>query len=107
MALVNATDGGDGVIMSPETRKKIGEALKGHKHSEEAKANMSAAHQGPKYRGINHSQFGIPRSEESKAKMRAAVRPKDSEETKARKSAAIRLSWPLRKMPEFTDGGGI
>jgi hypothetical protein len=41
--LKNSTDGGDGVTMTPEVRKKISEKSKLHRHSDEAKAKMSLA----------------------------------------------------------------
>lgn len=97
MDLVNATDGGDGVTMTPQIRKKISDKNKGRIASEEARANMSAAKQGPEHRGVNHSCFGRTRSEETKIKLRAWVRLGDSEETKARKSESALKAWAKRK----------
>lgn len=47
--LVNSTDGGDGITMTPETRKKIGDKSRGRKLSEEAKKNISEKNTGKKW----------------------------------------------------------
>jgi len=47
--LYNRTDGGNGCsgkICTPEQRKRISDAHKGHKHSEETKKKMSESHKG-------------------------------------------------------------
>ena len=63
-----------------------GEGAKGHRHSEEAKAKMSAASK------------GRSKSEEHKAKLSAARKGKPlSEERKA----AMRETWKLRKEGKF------
>lgn len=83
---------------SLETKARMSAAQKGHEVSEEARANMSKAHQGPAYHGTNHPMFGVPRSEETKAKLRIAhTGRKESKETKARKSEAMKASWARRK----------
>lgn len=59
MRLVNSTDGGEGITMTPEIREKISRANMGHTVSESAKAKTRAANLGSK------------RSEEVKAHLSA------------------------------------
>jgi hypothetical protein len=79
--LLNRTDGGDGIAnLSSRTRAKIGAASKGRTPSAEARAKMSAAHQG-KSKGAH--------SAEARAKMSAARQGKTlSAEHRAKISAA-------------------
>jgi hypothetical protein len=80
--LLNRTDGGDGIAnLSSRTRAKIGAASKGRTPSAEARAKMSAAHQG-KSKGAH--------SAEARAKMSAAARNR-SVETLAKISAAQKV----------------
>lgn len=46
--LTNATDGGEGVTMTPEIRAKIGKKKQGTTHSDASKQKMSASHTGKK-----------------------------------------------------------
>lgn len=48
--LTNSTDGGDGGLRcSPETRQRMSDSKKGHKHSPETKAKIGTAHKGMKH----------------------------------------------------------
>ena len=96
-ALVNLTNGGDGVngcICSEETRAKIGAAHKGKKHSAESKAKMSAAKKGRKLSAEHKAKIGAAKkgrklSAEHKAKMSKAKKGrKHSAESKAKMSKA-------------------
>ena len=62
----NLDTGGNGVgSPSGETRRKLSEANKGKKRSEETKQKISASKTGE-----NHPNYGKPRSEETKRKCR-------------------------------------
>jgi hypothetical protein len=84
--LVNLTDGGEGssgVIVGEETRRKLSAAVKGRKHTPEARAKISKAAMGNK-RGLGYKRkpheiaaiiarnTGKTMSSESREKMRAA-----------------------------------
>lgn len=65
--LLNRTDGGEGgtgLVISEETRKKLSEAQRGHKHSEETKQKISMSMLGGK-----HFNYGKRHSEETKKRM--------------------------------------
>lgn len=71
--LVNSTDGGDGVTMTPETRAKIGAAHIGKIISPEHRAKISAANTGKKCPPEKReAQTGKKHSPEHCAKIRAA-----------------------------------
>lgn len=127
MDLVNTTDGGESGPMVPEIRRKIGNALRGkHKtpehcaamtgpHSPARRATLSAAKRGV-LRGpyspahcaaISASKRGVPLSPEQCAAISAAKRGVPQGPRSPEHCAAIRQSWILRKMPVFSDGGGI
>ncbi len=82
--LVNGTAGGEGmlgIVRSAETRAKIGAASLGAKHTDEARAKMSAARKGvPKSAewraSIGAAHVGMKRSEEARARMSAAQKGK-------------------------------
>lgn len=60
IALVNATDGGEGVTMTSETRKKISAANKGRSHSAAHRLAIRAAKLGKRGRtGSAHNLFGV------------------------------------------------
>jgi len=81
--LINRVDGGigaAGLVYTPAMRKKISEANKGHKHSDETKQKISAAKTGKKF---------PPLSEEQKEKIRQThklrgVRPRLTPEQRRR-----------------------
>ncbi len=80
--LLNISDGGDGVTMTDEVRKKISEANKGRKFSEEVKKKMSETR-----RGENNSFYGKKLSEKAKRKIGKANKGrKMSEENKKKMS---------------------
>lgn len=71
--LVNSTDGGDGVTMTPETRAKIGAAHAGKIISPEARAKISAANTGKKHTPEwRAARTGKKHSPEHCAKIRAS-----------------------------------
>ena len=85
----NLTWGGEiAISKSPEIRKKISQANKGRKHTEESKKKMSEARKG-KCKGENHPMYGKHHSEETKEKLRQInLGKKLSEETKKKMSEA-------------------
>lgn len=125
MNLVNSTDGGEGVTMTPEIRDKISLKNTGKIRSPELKAQISAA-----LTGANSPLFGIKRTVEAREKMSAALTgslhplfgkkrsPETcakigaaqtgglhhnfgktaSAETSAKMSAGQRASWVIRRM---------
>lgn len=119
--LVNQRSGGAGAVggekapfkgrkHSPETLEKMrinnrgsNHPLFGKHHSRMARGKISAATVGDR-----NPFFGRKHSLESLEKMRAAstgVRP--SKETRDKVGSASRDSWSFRKLPHFSDGGGI
>lgn len=81
LTLVNGTDGGDGVTMTPEIRGKISATLTGRKRPPEECAAVSAGMKRitktPEHcaalrravkSGVNHYSFGVPRSIEARKK---------------------------------------
>jgi hypothetical protein len=72
--LVNFTEGGDGpsgVVRTDAFRKRLSEANRGKKLSEETKAKMSETRKGP-----GNPRFGKPVSEETRQKIAASKRGK-------------------------------
>ena len=66
----NLTWGGEIAISKhPEIRKKIGDALRGRKHTEESKKKMSKSRKG-KCTGKDHPMYGKHHSDETKRKLR-------------------------------------
>lgn len=85
MALVNATDGGEGVTQTPEIREKISAKQRGRKgrpHTSESRAKLSAAHTGrirtpEQCENIRKSKTGLkkpPLTPEHKAKISATMK---------------------------------
>ncbi len=79
--LTNATDGGEGITMTPAIRRKIGEASKvtclGRKHTPETKAKIRAANLGKKLSletkaKISAAHIGMKPTSEGVANMRAS-----------------------------------
>lgn len=68
--LVNATDGGEGITMTPETRAKISAAQKGKKLSLETRSRMSISKTGKKRPTFSRR----PHSQETKNKLGVARR---------------------------------
>lgn len=62
----NLLGGGNAKSHHPETRKRIGNSLRGHSVSEETRAKISAAHRGHTY------NLGSKRTEDTKVRMSAA-----------------------------------
>ena len=85
----NLTWGGEiAISKSPEVRKKIGDALRGRKMSEESKRKMSKSRKG-KCTGKDHPMYGKHHSEATKEKLRQINLGKThSEETKKKMSEA-------------------
>ena len=74
-----------GKMHSEDTKRKIGKANKGRKHSEASKLKIKENH--AKLAGKNHPFYGKKHSEKTKSKMRiAAIGRKHSEETKKKMS---------------------
>lgn len=67
MKLVNATDGGEGVTMTDNTRRKISKALKGRTLSDEHRRRLSEARKGSK-----NPMFGKAHTPEHSARVSAA-----------------------------------
>ena len=94
--LVNGTDGGEGVTMTPEMRAKIGNANRGKIRTLEAREAMSTSRRGrlrppEAVAATAQSNAGQKRSDEFKARMRAARLGKvASEETRARLSSSAK-----------------
>ena len=77
----NLDTGGNGVgSPSGETRRKLSEANKGKKRSEETKQKISASKTGE-----NHPNYGKPRSEETKRKMSENHQTKQPEHLQKRR----------------------
>jgi hypothetical protein len=75
--LTNATDGGEGVsghVPSQETRRKIAEAIRGRKHTEEARNKMTGRKTSAETRErIGEASRGKLRSPASVSKQRSAI----------------------------------
>lgn len=118
MNLVNLSDGGEGVTMTPEVREKIGAANRGSKNPCYGKIGSASPFFGQKHsektlaimRNLKH---GKKVSKETRALLRDAnLGKRASEETRAlMRKVQIGFSkprpCPLRKLPNFSDGGGI
>jgi group I intron endonuclease len=97
----NGTDGGSKTVYSPETRKKISEALKGKKKSLEHCRKVGEGNKGkiisPEHRskiseankGENHPMYGRHHTEEAKQKM-----------SKAKKALQVGERNPAAKLTE-------
>lgn len=107
VSLTNGTDGGDGVLPTPETRRKMSEAQTGEKHSmygkrhtDETKRKMSNSHKGEKaywygkerifseeykiklsksHQGKNNSMYGKHHSKEACQKIAFAASNRSQE----------------------------
>jgi len=104
MNLVNSTDGGEGVTMTPQTRAKIAAAHLGRKHSPATKTKLSAIKLGRKLppftaehkariglanAGKNHGMFGRSHTVEARSAISSAGRArKHSLESKEKLRAA-------------------
>jgi hypothetical protein len=97
--LVNLTDGGDGahgMILSEESRKKVGLASKGRIPNEETRRKISKALKGKKLsedakRKLIEYRIGSRHTEESKEKNRKAhIGKKHTEESKRKVSEALK-----------------
>lgn len=109
--LVNSTDGGEGITMTPQTRAKLAAAQLGRTHSPETRAKMSAARLGRKFAplalehrtkiglanlGNRHGMFGRTQSTEARAAISAANKGKHrSPETRAKISASRLAKFKL------------
>ena len=92
--LTNATDGGEGVsghVPSQETRRKIAEAIRGRKHTEEARNKMT----GRKTSAETRERIG----EASRGKLRSptSVRGSQCLQQKFTKKRALSPSPPVRR----------
>jgi hypothetical protein len=89
--LSNRTDGGEGTsgfsyTHTSEHNRKMSEAHKGKKHSEQTRARIAATNTGKKH------------SPETKAKIASAAKGKvPTPETRAKRAAAMKGYWRLRK----------
>lgn len=84
----NIRFGGKNAEMPESIKKKIGDANRGKRHSEQTREKISQALVG-KFLGENHPNFGKHISEEQKQKLRDAnIGKKHSEETKQKMSAS-------------------
>lgn len=117
MCLTNATDGGDGVPMTPEMRKRISLSSRGRRASLKTRAALSDSKKGPKnpcfgkvyseeekrvrseaLRGPKNHNFGVKFSDERRAQISASLRGRtQSLETRAKRSASIRAFHEARK----------
>lgn len=93
-----------GIIPSAETREKMAKAKRGVPRSAETKAKISAYQQTRTYsdetrRRMSVVKIGKSHSEESKLKMSLAAknRPVQSEETRAKRSAAMKATFAARR----------
>ena len=99
-----------GKTHSEETKAKISAISLGQRHTEETKEHLREVNSGegnPMYgrRGEDSPFYGVPRSEETKAKLREANLGENSpwwgkthsEETKAKMSAAAKKRWADKK----------
>lgn len=110
MKLVNGTDGGEGLHNpAPEVRANMSAALKGKKHSTEHCTNISAALKGKKHSAEHRANVSAAqRLPEVRAKKSAAqTGRKHSAESRANSSAARVSHNQFRRMPWFSNGGGI
>lgn len=121
MRLVNGTDGGDGVTMTPETVEKIIRATTGRPKSEAHREAIAEGKRGPKnhrfgrptppevkeklslaLRGEKNHNFGVKFSDERRAEISASLRGRtQSIETRAKRSAAIRAFHEARKASQI------
>jgi hypothetical protein len=97
--LVNLTDGGQGgfgLILSEESRRKVGLASKGRKHTEESRKKISEANKGKVLSELNkkkliESRLGSHHTNESKEKNRKAhIGKKHTEDSKRKLSQALK-----------------
>lgn len=114
MSLTNSNDGGGGVSKhSEKTCEKISASLRGWEFSPEHLANLSAALRGKKRSPeicarMSASKLGKKHSAERRAGNSAAQRfPETRAKKSSAQSAAIFSHHQFRRMPCFSDGGGI
>lgn len=61
MYLVNSTDGGEGITMTPETRRKIGASLRGNPLGASGKCGPASPVFGIKHKGASSKFLGVSR----------------------------------------------
>lgn len=95
----NLTMGGDGCVMTPETRQKLSESLRGNETLREALRGRAFSEE--QRRKIGNFHRGRKRSEETRQRLRdshAGPRKPLSEETKMKLSDALKRSWEHRRV---------
>lgn len=144
MNLVNSTDGGEGITMTPEIRSKIGDKNRGRPNAMKGRRlSLSAAQRearGERQRGEKHYRFGKPQTDKERqvsgsgVKASWAVRlstpegriaaseasksvwtrrksgmlpPMPPKAPSMTRSDTLKDAWRFRKLPYFSDGGGI